>query len=71
MYAKFATPCLVEFLHAYASSSYDLKIKETSDETAMELLKLVDEAAKYQIDNIIDSGDFLENFRKGIGRESC
>ena len=43
----------------------------TSDETAMELLKLVDEEAKFQILDTFDGGgDFLENFRKRMGRES-
>jgi hypothetical protein len=42
----------------------------TSDETAMELLKLVDEGAKFQIRDTIEGGDFLENFRKRItGKE--
>jgi hypothetical protein len=36
----------------------------------MELLKLVDEGAKFQIADTIEGGDFLENFRKRItGRE--
>jgi hypothetical protein len=37
---------------------------QTSDETAMELLKLVDEGAKFQILDTFNGGDFLENFRK-------
>jgi hypothetical protein len=45
---------------------------QTSDETAMELLKLVDEGAKFQILVTFEGrgGDFLENFRKRMGRES-
>jgi hypothetical protein len=43
---------------------------ETSDETAMELLKLVDEGAKFQIVDTFHGGDFLENFRNKMGRES-
>ena len=36
---------------------------QTSDETATELLKLVDEGAKFQILDTFDGGDFLANFR--------
>ena len=35
-----------------------------SDKSAMELLELVDEGAKFQIIDTSESGDFLENFRK-------
>jgi hypothetical protein len=41
-----------------------------SNETAMTLLKLVDEGAKFQILDTFNGGDFLENFRKRMGRES-
>jgi hypothetical protein len=40
---------------------------QTSDETAMELLKLVGEGAKFQILDTFDGGDFLENFKKRMG----
>jgi hypothetical protein len=43
---------------------------QTSDETAMELLELVDEGAKFQIIDTAENGDFLEIFRKRMGRES-
>ena len=44
---------------------------QTSDETAMELSKLVDEGAKFQILDTFDGdGDFLENYRKRMGREN-
>ena len=36
-------------------------MSETSDETAMELLELVDEGAKFQIIDTSENGDFLEN----------
>ena len=39
---------------------------ETSDETAMELLKLVDEGAKFLISDNINGGDFLANSRKSL-----
>ena len=42
---------------------------ETSDETAEELLKLVDEGAKLLISDSPKGGDFLENSRKRIGTE--
>jgi len=42
---------------------------ETSDETATELLKLVNEGAKFLISDSIEGGDFLENFKKRISRE--
>jgi hypothetical protein len=41
-----------------------------TDETATELLELVDEGAKFQIIDTVENGDFLENFRKRMGRES-
>lgn len=42
---------------------------QTSDETALELLKLVDEGAKFLISDNFGGGDFLANFRKRTGRE--
>jgi hypothetical protein len=39
---------------------------QTSDETAMELLKLVDEGAKFVISDSVKGGDFLANLRKRI-----
>ena len=36
----------------------------------MELLELVDEGAKFQIIDTSENGDFLENFRKKMGKES-
>jgi len=46
-----------------------INASETSDETAMELLKLVDhEGAKFLISDI-GGGNFLGNLRKRIGRE--
>jgi len=42
---------------------------ETSDETATELLKLVDEGAKFVIYDYFNCGDFLRNFRERMGRE--
>ena len=42
---------------------------ETSDETAIELLKLVDEGAKFVISDDLEGGDFLTNFRERMGRE--
>ena len=42
---------------------------QTSDETAMELLKLVDEGAKFVISDDLEGGDFLTNFRKRMGSE--
>ena len=42
---------------------------QTSDETAMELLKLVDEGAKFVISDDLEGGDFLTNFRERMGRE--
>jgi hypothetical protein len=45
---------------------------ETSDETAMELLNLVDEGAKFLIFDKDEGGDFLANLRKRItDREAC
>jgi len=43
---------------------------ETSDEIALELLKLVDEGAKFKISDSLEGGDFLDNFKKRkMGRE--
>ena len=42
---------------------------QTSDETAIELLKLVDEGAKFVISDDLEGGDFLTNFRERMGRE--
>jgi hypothetical protein len=42
---------------------------QTSDETAMELLKLVNEGAKFVISNDLEGGDFLMNFTKRMGNE--
>ena len=50
-------------LKSYANAS------DTSDETAMELLNLVDEGAKFLIFDSIEGGDFLENSRKRMGTE--
>jgi hypothetical protein len=41
-----------------------------SDETAMELLKLVDEGAKFQIRDTFEDGDFLQNFKERLGKKS-
>ena len=46
-----------------------INTSKTSDETAMELLKLVDEGANFLISDGLEGGDFLENFKKRIGRE--
>jgi len=46
-----------------------INTSETSDETAMELLKLVDEGAKFLISDTLGGGDSLENFKKRIRRE--
>ena len=35
----------------------------------MELLKLVDEGAKFVISDDLEGGDFLTNFRERMGRE--
>ena len=50
---------------------YPTNKSQTSDETAMELLKLVDEGAKFLISDNVKGGDFLANLRKRItDRES-
>ena len=46
-----------------------INTSETSDKTAMELLKLVDEGAKFLISDSRGGGDSLENFKKRIRRE--
>jgi hypothetical protein len=43
---------------------------QTTDETALKLLKLVDEGAKFLIFDNFVGGDFLANFRKRMGREA-
>jgi len=41
-----------------------------SDEISMALLELVDKGVNFQILDTFDGGDFLENFRKRMDRES-
>jgi len=64
-------PDLYRLGHRYSLTLKSaIDTSKTSDETAMELLKLVDEGAKFLISDSTEGGNFLENFKKKrIGRE--